>query len=126
MKRPAGRTIYLSPEAVEAIRAVPRLDGSIYAFPGDLPNEPIRRLEKAWSWVLRQAELPHVPLKTTRPSWRTHTADAGLPPEHVQLLMGHAGLKVTDTTYLKRLAPSLYRSACEAGAYIARLLGDSP
>jgi hypothetical protein len=35
-------------------------------------------------------------------------------------------LKVTDTTYLKRLAPSLYRSACEAGAHIARLLGDSP
>lgn len=126
MKRPTGRTIYLSPEAVEAIRAVPRLDGSIYAFPGDLPNEPIRRLEKAWSWLLRQAKLPHVPLKTTRPSWRTHGADAGLPPEHVQLLMGHAGLKVTDTTYLKRLAPSLYKSACEAGAYIARLLGDSP
>lgn len=126
MKRPRGRTIYLPPEAVVAIRTVPRLDGSIYAFPGDLPNEPIRRLEKAWGWLLREAGLPHVPLKTTRPSWRTHAVDAGLPPEHVQLLMGHAGLKITDTTYLKRLGPSLHASACKVGAYIARLLGDTP
>lgn len=126
MKRPTGRTVYLPPEAVAAIRTVPRLDGSIYAFPGDLPNEPIRRLEKAWAWLLRAAGLAHVPLKTTRPSWRTHAVDAGLPPEHVQLLMGHAGLKITDTTYLKRLAPSLHASACKVGAYIAGLLGDTP
>jgi integrase len=126
MKRPTGRTVYLPPEAVAAIRSVPRLDGSIYAFPGDLPNEPIRRLEKAWAWLLREAALAHVPLKTTRPSWRTHAVDAGLPPEHVQLLMGHAGLKITDTTYLKRLAPSLHASACKVGAYIAGLLGDAP
>ena len=44
------------------------------------------------------------------------------PPEHVQLLMGHAGLKITETVYLKRIAPSLSASAQKVGAYIWSLL----
>jgi integrase len=91
-------------------------------FPDDLPGEPIRRLEKAWGHLLETAGLPHVPLKTTHPSWRTHAADCDIPPEHVQLLMGHAGLKITDTVYLKRIAPSLSASAQKVGAYIWSLL----
>jgi integrase len=122
IKRPLGRLIFLPSVAVETIREVPRSDGSIHAFPGDLPGEPIRRLEKAWGHLLDAAGLPHVPLKTTRPSWRTHAADCDIPPEHVQLLMGHAGLKITDTVYLKRIAPSLSASAQKVGAYIWSLL----
>jgi hypothetical protein len=122
IKRPLGRLIFLPSAAVETIRGVPRADGSIHAFPGDLPGEPIRRLEKAWGHLLQTAGLSHVPLKTTRPSWRTHAADCDIPPEHVQLLMGHAGLKITDTVYLKRIAPSLSASAQKVGAYIWSLL----
>jgi integrase len=122
IKRPLGRWIYLPSPAVAAIHKVPRADGSIFAFPGDLPGEPIRRLEKAWSHLLRLASLPHVPLKTTRTSWRTHAADCGIPHEHVQLLMGHAGLKITDTVYLKRVGPSLSASAQKVGAYISGML----
>jgi integrase len=103
---------------------VPRADGSIHAFPGDLPGEPIRRLEKAWGHLREAAGLPYVPLKTTRPSWRTHAADCDIPPEHVQLLMGHSGLKITDTVYLKRIAPSLSASAQKVGAYIWSLLNQ--
>jgi hypothetical protein len=36
--------------------------------------------------------------------------------------MGHAGLKITDTVYLKRIAPSLSASAQKVGAYIWSLL----
>lgn len=125
MKRPPGRFVFLPTQAVEDIRRVPRLDGSIYAFPGDLPDAPICRLEKAWSSLLRLAGLPHMPLKTTRPSWRTHAVDAGIPPEHVQGLMGHAGLKITDTVYLKRITPSLWASAETAGAFLTALLGET-
>jgi integrase len=124
MKRPSGRFVFLPLSAVQAIRQVPRLDGSIYAFPGDLPDAPICRLEKAWSSILRIAGLSHIPLKTTRPSWRTHAVDAGIPPEHVQGLMGHAGLKITDTVYLKRITPSLWSSAETTGHYLSGLLGE--
>jgi hypothetical protein len=40
------------------------------------------------------------------------------------LLMGHAGLKITDTVYLKRIAPSLSASAQKVGAYIWSLLNQ--
>jgi hypothetical protein len=39
--------------------------------------------------------------------------------------MGHAGLKITDTVYLKRIAPSLSASAQKVGAYIWGLLNPS-
>jgi len=39
--------------------------------------------------------------------------------------MGHAGLKITDTVYLKRIAPSLSASAQKVGAYIWSLLNPS-
>lgn len=48
--------------------------------------------------------------------------EADVSPEHIQQLMGHAGLKITDTTYLKRNAPALSAAADKIGTYIAGLL----
>jgi integrase len=67
IKRPLGRLIFLPTTAVEAIRKVPRSDGSIHAFPGDLPDEPIRRLDKAWGHLLEAAGLSHVPSRPRAP-----------------------------------------------------------
>ncbi len=130
-KRAPGRLIWLPPPAVEIIRKVPRVPGDIHLLPGDIPGEHVQRLNSAWRAVLKVAQtilpgLPMVPLKTTRHTFRTYCADAGVTPEHTQQLMGHAGLKVTDTVYLHMIAPTLAAAAARAAECItARLDGRS-
>jgi integrase len=111
IKRPLGRLIFLPTAAVETIREVPRSDGSIQSFPTIFPASPSAGSKRPGVTSSKRPGFRTSPLKTTRPSWRTHAADCDIPPEHVQLLMGHAGLKITETVYLKRIAPSLSASA---------------
>jgi hypothetical protein len=51
---------------------------------------------------------------------------AGVSPEHVQQLLGHAGLRMTDTVYLHTIAPALISAAHRTADFIAaRLAGDA-
>jgi integrase len=125
-KRMPGRFIWLGARPAGLIRSVPRVPGDEFILPGDIPGDHIQRLNSAWKVVLREAKVPHVPLKSTRHTFRSWAAEAGIPPEHVQQLMGHAGLTITDTVYLHGIAPSLLASAERASEFIADRMAGKP
>jgi integrase len=121
IEKPLGRLILLPTSAVEVIRKVPRSD-SVHAFPEDLPGEPIRRLAKVWGHLLEATGIPHVPLKTTRPSWRTHAADCDISQEHAQLFMATPDSRSRARRVLEADRAERRRRRKKIGAYIARLL----
>lgn len=125
-KRAPGRFIWLAPRAVEIIRRVPRVPGDIFVLPGDAPGDHLQRLNSAWTTVIRAAGVTKAPLKSTRHTFRTWAPQAGVPPESVQQLLGHAGLKITDTVYLHAIAPALEAWAHRVAEFMhARLKGEA-
>jgi integrase len=125
MKRPAGRTIWLPSCALTLIDRIDRpVDATDWLLPGDVPGQPIQRLNKAWRWLLNRAGVAYVPPKTCRTSYRTLGPDAAVPREHMQLLLGHSGAQVTDVVYLKEMAPSLSAAAEKMAGYIRTLMGE--
>ena len=125
MKRPAGHSIWLPSIALSMIDRIDRpLDAADWMLPGEVPGQPIQRINKAWRWLLEHAGVEYVPPKTCRTSFRTLGPDAGIPREHMQLLLGHSGAKVTDVVYLKEMAPSLNAAAENMAGYIQTLMGE--
>jgi integrase len=69
-----GRWIFLGPDAVRCLKAIPRPSGSEHlTVPGDKPGQPLYRLNEAWRAVLRIASLPEVPVKALRHGFSTHS-----------------------------------------------------
>jgi integrase len=121
-----GRWIFLGPDAVRCLRAMPRPVGCEHlTVPGDKPGQPYYRLNQAWSEVLRTASLPEIPVKALRHGFSTHSVGI-IAPEHRAQLMGHRGRPMTDTVYLHQHGPDLARAAALVEAHLRRLLGDVP
>lgn len=119
-----GRWIFLGPDAVRCLKAIPRPLGSEHlTVPGDKPGQPLYRLNEAWRVVLRLASLPEIPVKALRHSFSTHSVGI-IASEHRAQLMGHQGRPMTDTVYLHRHGPDLARSAFLIEDHLRRLLGD--
>ena len=77
-----GRWIFLGPEAVRLLKAMPRPAGSEHlTIPGDKPGRPLFRLNEAWRIVLRAASLPEIPVKALRHGFSTHSVGI-IAPEH--------------------------------------------
>ena len=74
--------------------------------------------------MLKQAGLPHVPVKVLRHCFSTYAVEAGIHSEHRQQLLGHRGAPVTDTVYLKRHGPALAQAAAQIEVYLRGLLGE--
>lgn len=125
-RRAPGRFIWLASRATQLVKAIPRVPGDVHVLPGDLPGDHLQRLNKAFDAVLKEAGVQRVPLKCTRHTFRTWAPVAGVSPEHVQQLLGHAGLRMTDTVYLHTIAPALISAAHRTTDFIAaRLAGES-
>lgn len=125
-KRAPGRFIWLASRATELVEAIPRVPGDVHILPGDIPGDHLQRLNKAFDAVLKEAGVKRVPLKCTRHSFRTWAPEAGVSPEHVQQLLGHAGLRMTDTVYLHSVAPALMAAAHRAAEFMAARLSGEP
>lgn len=125
-KRSLGRFIWLAARSVRVIHTVPRVPGDVHVLPGDIPGDHIQRLNAAFSSVLREAGVQQVPLKSTRHTFRSWAPEAGVSPEHVQQLLGHAGLRITDRVYLHTIAPALMAAAERVAEFMAaRLEGQT-
>jgi integrase len=119
-----GRWIYLGPDAVRLLKAMPRPGGSEFlTVPGDKPGRPLFRLNDAWEVVLRKADLPQIPVKALRHGFSTHSVGI-IAPEHRAQLLGHQGRPMTDTVYLHRHGPDLARAAALVEEHLRDLLGD--
>lgn len=119
-----GRWIFLGPDAVRLLRAMPRPAGSEHlTVPGDKPGRPLFRLNEAWRVVLRAANLPEIPVKVLRHGFSTHSVGI-IAPEHRAQLLGHQGRPMTDTVYLHRHGPDQARAATLVEDHLRVLLGD--
>lgn len=125
-KRAPGRFIWLTSGATQLIGAVPRVPGDVHILPGDIPGSNLQRLNKAFDAVLKAAGVRRVPLKCTRHTFRTWAPEAGISPEHVQQLLGHAGLRTTDSVYLHAIAPALMSAVHRAAEFMAARLSGKP
>jgi integrase len=125
-KKGSGRWVFLGPDAVRLLRAIPRPAGSEHlTIPGDKPGQPLFRLNEAWRVVLRTARLPQVPVKALRHGFSTHSVGI-IAPEHRAQLLGHQGRPMTDSVYLHHHGPDLSRAAALVEDHIRGLLGDCP
>jgi integrase len=145
-----GRFVYLGPDSVARLLAIPRPAGSENLLvPGRLPGKPLFRLNETWARVLRdaavilarRAEAGDVPdseilarrsaggevdidVKALRHTFRTNLPRAGVRPEHGQQLLGHRGAAVTDTVYLHEHGPALAEAAARIEAFLRGLMGE--
>jgi len=104
---------------------MPRPEGSQHLLvPGDKPGTPLFRLNEAWAWVLKRAELPPMPVKVLRHSHRTHAVVAGIAEEHERQLLGHRGAAITDTVYLHLHGPALAAAAVRIERHLLLIMGD--
>jgi integrase len=121
-----GRWIFLGPEAVRCLKAIPRPAGSDHlTVPGAKLGKPPDSLQDPWREVLRRAGLPMMPVHALRHGFSTHSVGI-IAPEHRAQLMGHRGRPMTDTVYLHQHGPDLARAATLVESHLRRLLGDVP
>ena len=124
--RGSGRWIFLGPDAVRCLKAIPRPAGSEHlTVPGDKLGQWFYRLNEPWSEVLKAAGLPQIQVKALRHSFSTHSVGI-IAPEHRAQLMGHQGRPMTDTVYLHQHGPDLTRAATLVEEHLRRLMGDLP
>jgi len=119
-----GRWIFLGPEAVRLIKAIPRPPGSEHlTVPGRDSGKPYCGLNHAWRSVLRTAGLPPMAVKVLRHGFSTHSVGI-IAPEHRAQLLGHQGRPMTDTVYLHHHGPDLALAAARVENHLRVLLGD--
>lgn len=119
-----GRWIFLGPEAVRLIKAIPRPAGSEHlTVPGNNPGKPHWGLNHTWRTVLRAAGQPRMAVKVLRHGFSTHSVGI-IAPEHRAQLLGHQGRPMTDTVYLHHHGPDLALAAARVENHLRVLLGD--
>jgi integrase len=121
-KRPRGRSIWLPPAAVEIIRSIPRPEGCRWLIPGDVPDQPLGDVDKAWARVCKMAGVEGATPKSARHSFRSAGPDAGIAPDHMRELMGHTTSRMTDKVYWHPRASAQAQAAAEIGLYLGKLL----
>ncbi len=119
-----GRWIFLGPEAVRLLKAIPRPECSEHlTVPGRRRGKPLYSLGEPWQIVLRAAGLSAMPVKVLRHGFATHSVGV-IAPEHRAQLLGHQGRPMTDTVYLHHHGPDLARAATLVEHHLRFLLGD--
>jgi hypothetical protein len=125
-KRPKGRSIWLGPAAVEIIRSIPRPADCRWLIPGDDPDQPLLEIDKGWARVCKIAGVEVASPKSARHAFRSAGPTAGIAPEHMRELMGHATSEMTDAVYWHANAHAQARAAEAMDDHLAGLLAPAP
>ena len=113
------RTLWLGPEAVEVLVALPREEGAARVFPEDLTTS---RLYTFWVGVREEAGLHGVRLHDARHTYASQGVMNGVGLTAVGKLLGHR--KRTTTAIYAHLDDAALRdAAAQAATVIARAMG---
>lgn len=113
------RTLWLGPEAVEVLAALPREEGAARVFPEDLTTS---RLYTFWVGVREEAGLHGVRLHDARHTYASQGVMNGVGLTAVGKLLGHR--KRTTTAIYAHLDDAALRdAAAQAATVIARAMG---
>jgi len=123
----AGRPHYvpLSPEAVERIQTIPRLDENPYIFPGARKGKPLVNISKPWLRIRKEAELQDVRLHDIRRTVGSWLAQSGKSLHLIGRVLGHSN--TTTTQIYARFAQDHVKEALEDhGKRIMSVAGKTP
>lgn len=90
------RAIALNAQALELLRAIPRVDGNAYIFPSELTGRPSPSLYFPWDRIRERAGLYSVRLHDLRHSYASFLVNQGISLYVVQGLLGHAHARTTQ------------------------------
>ncbi len=121
-RKAKGRAIYLGQLGVDAIRSVPRESGCKWLIPADDQARHLGSIDKAWARVCKMAGVEGTSPKSARHSYRSAGPEAGIQPDHMRELMGHATSEMTDQVYWHVNQEAQERAAQTMDEHLGRLL----
>lgn len=89
------RAVPLSDEAVDVIRAIPRISDSPWLFPGRRPGRPLADIYGFWDTLRHELGLEDVRIQDLRRSFAAFLVREGQSPSLVQRLLGSGRLRHT-------------------------------
>ncbi len=89
------RHIPLSAEAMSVIRAIPRIPGSPWLFPGHSPGKPLSDIYLFWRELRQKLGLAGVRIHDLRHTFASLLVNAGHSLYEVQKLLGHSDPRTT-------------------------------
>ena len=89
------RTISLSPEAVNVLSAIPRVDGNPFVIPGRIKGKAMRNLNDPWEIVCERAGLEDLRIHDARHSYASRALALGESLPMIGRLLGHTQVETT-------------------------------
>lgn len=116
-----AKIIRLSPEAVEVLRAIPRLAFNKFVIAGAKPGRPLVGIKKIWSRIRTEAGLGDVRLHDLRHTFASVAVSQGAHLAIIGSLLGHSRITTTER-YAHLSASILIEANDRVGAQIGRLM----
>jgi integrase len=114
------RTIYLSPQAIELLQTIPKVQDNPYVIIGKNEQSHLINLQKPWRRIRKKAGLANVRLHDLRHTFASVAAASGLSLPIIGALLGH---KQTQTT--ARYAHLVGEPLLEAVGKVGNAMVDS-
>jgi integrase len=112
------KTVYLSQQAVEIIKALPRMSGIDYVIAGGKAGRPRADLKRPWAAIRKAAKLQDVRIHDWRHSFASIAVGENMGLPLVGKLLGHQN-QATTARYAHLDANPLKRAADQIGAKIS-------
>ena len=113
-----ARTVPLSPEAVEVLLNIPRMDGNPYVIPGKIRGKHLRNLNDPWNLIRKRAGIEDMRLHDCRHSFASRALALGEGLPMIGRLLGHAQVETT-ARYAHLARDSVRESAIRISESIA-------
>jgi len=93
----AGEQQYvpLSPDVLEILDKLPRVEDNPYVFAGVKSGKPIQHYDRAWKRIIKRAGIPYIPPYGLRHNFASLLVAENTPLPAVQALMGHKSIQTT-------------------------------
>lgn len=95
-------TVYLCDQAVEVLKAIPRIEGCDWVFVNPQTGNHIVDIKKAWGRIKERCGIKDIVIHDLRRSFATVLLSSGVEPSVVAKILGHKSLLATSV-YAKLL-----------------------
>lgn len=89
------RRVYLSPQALELLKKIPRIQDNVYVITGKKEGSHLINLQKPWGRIRKKADLTDVRIHDLRHTFASVAAINGLSLPMIGALLGHTQTQTT-------------------------------
>ncbi len=90
-----ARTVILSPEAVEVLKGIPRVEGNPHVIPGQVKGKRLMNLNAPWRVICKRADLDDLRIHDIRHSFASRALALGESLPAIGRLLGHSRVETT-------------------------------